>query len=213
VSPAALALLGRVAGYSQDEVGGVLKFGRSNTEGQVNNEDRKAVEMVAIVTGAESPSDFVTIRFNSPVLGWDPWDGTSFTSDMHRVAAVLTRQDAAETTFISEEGEMLARWPTALIEQISWPAAPMERGHDTSGGRVMSDAPTSNGVGRDDWIAGIKRRYPRAWESWPLEEDQELRQEIEAGMSVKDMADLHQRRPSAIRSRITKLGLDPSVES
>lgn len=56
-------------------------------------------------------------------------------------------------------------------------------------------------------LARIHAKHPRAYEKWGEEEDQQLRQLVEAGVRVKDIAAQFQRQPSAVRSRIEKLGL------
>ena len=49
------------------------------------------------------------------------------------------------------------------------------------------------------------REFARAGEPWTPEEDEKLRSEVEKGFYISDIAHYHQRRPSAIRSRIEKL--------
>ena len=49
--------------------------------------------------------------------------------------------------------------------------------------------------------------HPRAYEPWCDDEDDKLRQMIESGQSVNEIAVYLQRQDGAIRSRIKKLGL------
>lgn len=65
---------------------------------------------------------------------------------------------------------------------------------------------TSAGVER---LAQIKERHPRAYERWTPEEDASLRQQHTEGRSVAELAEVFQRQPSAIRSRVQRLGLEP----
>ncbi len=58
----------------------------------------------------------------------------------------------------------------------------------------------------------IRATHPRAYEKWSEEEDQQLRQLAQAGVKVKDIAAQLQRQPSAIQSRIEKLGLAEEPE-
>ena len=53
----------------------------------------------------------------------------------------------------------------------------------------------------------IRRRYPRAYEKWTEEDDIRLRIEYGSGVGVRALSQMFQRQPSAIRSRLRKLGL------
>ena len=55
----------------------------------------------------------------------------------------------------------------------------------------------------------ITRKYPRAYEKWTAEEDERLTNRYQAGLDVLELATIFQRQPSAIESRLTKLGLRP----
>jgi len=59
----------------------------------------------------------------------------------------------------------------------------------------------------DPRLAKIREKHPRAYERWTEEEDNLLKQEFSDGVSVQDLSELLQRRPSAIRSRLRKRGL------
>lgn len=56
-------------------------------------------------------------------------------------------------------------------------------------------------------IEEIQKQYSRAYEKWTEEEQEELKSEFKKGRSVLKLAELFQRQPSAIRSRLSKLGL------
>lgn len=56
-------------------------------------------------------------------------------------------------------------------------------------------------------VARIRAQHPRAYEKWSEEEDQQLRQLVQAGMKEKGIAAQLQRQPGAIRSRLEKLDL------
>ena len=64
---------------------------------------------------------------------------------------------------------------------------------------------TAKGGGDTDHLGRIRRRFPKAYERWTREEDDELRRLHEAGCDESDLADRFGRQPSAIRSRILKL--------
>ena len=55
----------------------------------------------------------------------------------------------------------------------------------------------------------VRQKYPKAYEKWTPEEDEQLKMSFREGVSVKDMAIFFQRRRSAVRSRLSKLGLSP----
>lgn len=52
----------------------------------------------------------------------------------------------------------------------------------------------------------IRRRYPRAYEKWTTEEEEELRLKYLEGMRTSELADYLQRQPGAIRARLSRLG-------
>ncbi len=54
----------------------------------------------------------------------------------------------------------------------------------------------------------IKQKHPRAYEKWTTEEDNELTTKARAGTDVLHLAWHFKRQPSAIRSRLAKLGLE-----
>jgi hypothetical protein len=56
-------------------------------------------------------------------------------------------------------------------------------------------------------MAAIKAKYPRAYEKWTTQEDAELKSMSARGASHDDMAKHFKRQPSAIVSRLEKLGL------
>jgi hypothetical protein len=63
---------------------------------------------------------------------------------------------------------------------------------------------------RSDWeerLERIRAQYSKAYEKWTDEDDNLLTQKFGEGVSVVDLAKLFQRQPSAIRSRLAKLGL------
>ena len=56
-------------------------------------------------------------------------------------------------------------------------------------------------------VEQIRREYPKAYAKWTEEEDTRLRNEHAQGRTVNELARSFQRKPSAIRSRLRKLGL------
>ena len=53
----------------------------------------------------------------------------------------------------------------------------------------------------------VRQTYPKAYERWTPDEDEQLKIKFRAGVSVSELATYFQRQPSAIRSRLRKLGL------
>jgi hypothetical protein len=54
-----------------------------------------------------------------------------------------------------------------------------------------------------------KEQYPRAYERWTADEDERLRKLFQSGRDSTEIANLFQRQPSAIVSRMRKLGVVP----
>lgn len=59
----------------------------------------------------------------------------------------------------------------------------------------------------DQRMAAIKAKYPRAYEKWSTQEDAELKSMSARGASHDELAKRFKRQPSAILSRLEKLGL------
>lgn len=56
-------------------------------------------------------------------------------------------------------------------------------------------------------VDAVRERFPRAYQAWDEQEEQQLRELINSGHTVAQIAGRLQRQRSAIRSRITRLGL------
>ena len=56
-------------------------------------------------------------------------------------------------------------------------------------------------------IKEIRQKYPKAYEKWTDNEDIHLKNEFNQGKKINELADIFQRKPGAIRSRLQKLGL------
>lgn len=61
--------------------------------------------------------------------------------------------------------------------------------------------------GGEERLARIRDQYPKAYEKWTDEDDNLLTQKFGEGVSLAELAKIFQRQPSAIRSRLAKLGL------
>lgn len=53
----------------------------------------------------------------------------------------------------------------------------------------------------------LRLKYPNAYEIWSTQQDENLKNNFLNGMTINELAQKFQRKPSAIRSRIKKLGL------
>mgnify|MGYP001774260358 CR=1 FL=1 len=56
-------------------------------------------------------------------------------------------------------------------------------------------------------VEQIRREYPKAYMKWTDEEDKRLKSEYALGKTITELARILQRKPSAIRSRLRKLGM------
>jgi hypothetical protein len=137
----------------------------------------------------------ISVRFTAPVEGVDPFRGDVVVSKRHRVAAVYIRQDRAETLFVNDEGEVVARWATGLIERIDWPG---------EGDEAPDLKPR---VGTLQWREEIQDRHRNAYQAWTAAEEAALAEEFQNGRTVAQMAESHERRPGGITARLVRLGL------
>ncbi|WP_456329754.1 DUF3276 family protein [Archaeoglobus sp.] len=56
-------------------------------------------------------------------------------------------------------------------------------------------------------VEEVRLKYPRAYMKWTKEEDDALRKEYLEGKTIDDLSRIFQRKPSAICSRLQKLGV------
>ena len=61
--------------------------------------------------------------------------------------------------------------------------------------------------GWEERLVQIRTQYAKAYEKWTEEDDTLLTQKFGGGMSIAELSILLQRQPSAVRSRLAKLGL------
>ena len=60
-------------------------------------------------------------------------------------------------------------------------------------------------------VEEVRQQHPKAYAKWSSDEDEALRKKYDEGMSVAELARFFQRQPSAIQSRLAKLGLKKPV--
>jgi hypothetical protein len=145
------------------------------------------------------PDQVIALRFTEPVEGADPDDGETFVASRHRVRGAWLRQDVDHTIVVDVAGEVVGRWPTRLIEQVAWSATGGGFGVAGAGGR----GPSRFG----ERMRTLREQYPKAWQKWEADEDEQLADEFDAGLTVAVMAELHQRAPGGILARLVGLGL------
>lgn len=66
---------------------------------------------------------------------------------------------------------------------------------------------SSNNISYQERLIKIRAKYPKAYEKWTEKEDVAIKIHFENGATIKELSNLFQRQPSAIRSRLAKLGL------
>lgn len=71
----------------------------------------------------------------------------------------------------------------------------------------------SDSVSRAYSVDEVRKQYPNAYQRWTPEDDQLLLQLHASGSGVDELAGRFGRQPSAIRSRLAKLGVDGFAES
>lgn len=57
------------------------------------------------------------------------------------------------------------------------------------------------------YVEEIRQKYPKAYIKWTEDEDNTLKNEYLQGNTVDELASIFQRKPSAIHSRLKKLGI------
>jgi len=134
----------------------------------------------------------VSITFNEPVVGKDLQDGTEFLSTKHWVIAEVMEYDLLRTRFISFQGEIVGEWLCGDIVGVAIP-------------QLDAETPVVMAQKSHDYQLEIKKQRPNAWSKWTPEEEQQLREEYEKGLTLDEIADIHQRTPVAISERLVRL--------
>jgi len=119
------------------------------------------------------------------------------------------------TRMMSQDKHWLQVNNLHLSDDPAWRLRPRQnRMAETAGQRrpesssPLNDEPAF--TSRAPWpsrMSEIRKKYPRAYEKWTEDEDARLRAEFAKGAAKSELAALFQRRLSAIRSRLRKLGL------
>ncbi|MEG4444277.1 hypothetical protein QUB47_29395 [Microcoleus sp. AT9_B5] len=103
---------------------------------------------------------------------------------------------------LAELSEEIARIPNRVQEALA-----------SHGGEINPqfgsglNAVQKNGYRPKTQNEKIRQKYPRAYVKWSQDEDENLKKEYASGQQIDELAQRFQRQPSAIRSRLQKLGL------
>ena len=137
-----------------------------------------------------------SITFHTPVEGKDLQDSSKFLSTKHWVLAEVLIYDRESAQFVNNDNEIVAEWPCSAIEEISIPV-------------LDSDSPVILAQKSKDYLQQVKAQRPNAWSKWTPQEDEQLRQHVERGLSYTEISEIHQRTPVAIYERLWKIGIEP----
>ena len=137
-----------------------------------------------------------SINFYIPVEGRDLQDSSKFLSTKHWVLAEVLIYDRESAQFVNNDNEIVAEWPCSAIAEISIPV-------------LDSDSPVILAQKSKDYLQQVKAQRPNAWSKWTPQEDEQLRQHVEQGLSYIEISEIHQRTPVAIYERLWKIGIEP----
>lgn len=167
------------------------------------NSTSSAVSLTPEIRNTSAGDRAVVVTFKQPVSGIDLEDGKSFVSDRHKVMACSIRQDNRSTVLINDDGELMGRWPTALVAMIEWPS---QRSASVQAARQKSDWSAK--------LVDIRKRFPNAFRRWTEDQETVLREMFSEGRSVRQMSEDLGRGTGGIISRLVILGLvdDGSTE-
>jgi DNA-binding NarL/FixJ family response regulator len=60
---------------------------------------------------------------------------------------------------------------------------------------------------REERVAKIQQRFPRAYERWSSDEEWKIRDLFQQGKTMREIASIVQRQPNAVKSRLERMGL------
>jgi predicted Holliday junction resolvase-like endonuclease len=130
----------------------------------------------------------------------------SLSEGQKRIAKTIeSRRVRFETIRISDDGKITVHpWISANNNQwVSTTAIPdSETKLGTDDGNCKSDNQRTR-------MLKILEKYPNAYKPWDLTDDNLLREKFLTGMKAKSLSELFQRRPSAIKARLKKIGFKP----
>lgn len=176
---------------------------------------------------------FISMTMDSPnhdhiVVVWlaeaIPFDAGPYrrtvVSNRHVVHAARLLQDAATSTFVDSNGEVVATYPTSLVIDVEWDTvpeaqsqAPQSAATTTRYHSLLDQYPDESElkklpVGSEEWREMLSQLFPMAYQPWTSEEEDQLREECAAGLSHREIALIHGRRIGGITSRIAHLEIE-----
>jgi predicted Holliday junction resolvase-like endonuclease len=92
------------------------------------------------------------------------------------------------------------------VKVQSWRSSPAVERKKPPKREIMTSRSSENGKSTER-AEQHRTEYSKAYEKWTEDEDNLLKQRSSEGVSIEDLSRLFQRKPSAIRSRLRKLGL------
>ena len=92
------------------------------------------------------------------------------------------------------------------VKMQSWRSSPAVKRKKPPKREIMTLRSSEKGKSTER-AEQIRTEYSKAYEKWTEDEDNLLKQRFSEGVSIEDLSRLFQRKPSAIRSRLRKLGL------
>ncbi|MEG5161161.1 hypothetical protein QUB37_12030 [Microcoleus sp. AT3-A2] len=114
----------------------------------------------------------------------------------------LTELQQKVDSALAELSEEIAVIPNRVQEALA------SRGGEINPQLVSGlNADQKNGYRPKTQNEKIRQKYPRAYVKWSQDEDENLKKEYASGQQIDELAQRFQRQPSAIRSRLQKLGL------
>lgn len=114
----------------------------------------------------------------------------------------LTELQQKVDNALAELSEEIAVIPNRVQEALASRAGEINSQLDSG-----LNAEQKNGYRPKTQNEKIRQKYPRAYVKWSQDEDENLKQEYASGQQIDELAQRFQRQPSAIRSRLQKLGL------
>jgi hypothetical protein len=90
-----------------------------------------------------------------------------------------------------------------IIKELSQDKVPTE----SKDNKELKSKKEGKVMSRSYSLETIHRRHPRAYERWTEDEDARLKIEYGKGLDIQLLSEMFQRQPSAIRSRLRKLGI------
>ncbi|MFJ1747935.1 hypothetical protein ACIOJD_17055 [Streptomyces sp. NPDC088116] len=115
---------------------------------------------------------------------------------------VMRRALDMEADVMTFEGVSVTFW-LAGVEVCSYPVEVLVS-VETQGALASVDS-------RKYTVEGVRQHHPKAYQRWSPEDDERLLDMRDTGSTVKELAERFGRQPSAIRSRIDKLGSEGEV--